>query len=93
MRAIAASSFHHGNRRPSTNRWCSSATVTALACLHFGLDRQTVMIVVLFQVLPTASSSCVTARQRGGDGDLMAGIVAFQTVPAIVVVRALLLKA
>jgi malonate transporter and related proteins len=64
---------------------------TALACFWFGLDRDEVIIAVLFQALPTASSSYVMARQLGGDADLMAGIVAFQTVLAILAVPAALL--
>jgi predicted permease len=64
---------------------------TAIACLCFGLDHRATMIAVLFQALPTASSSYVMARQLGGDADLMAGIVAFQTCVAIVAVPAALL--
>jgi predicted permease len=64
---------------------------TALACFWFGLDHDEVIIAVLFQALPTASSSYVMARQLGGDADLMAGIVAFQTVLAILTVPAALL--
>ncbi len=64
---------------------------TAVACVFFGLDRQTAMIAVLFQALPTASSSYVMARQLGGDAELMASIIAFQTILAIVAVPAALL--
>ena len=49
-----------------TNHASSRAAVTAL----------------LFQALPTASSSYIMARQLGGDAPLMAGITAAQTVLA-----------
>jgi predicted permease len=65
--------------------------VTALICFWLKLDREAVIIAVLFQALPTASSSYVMARQLGGDAELMAGIVAFQTVVAIGAVPAALL--
>jgi malonate transporter and related proteins len=64
---------------------------TALICFWLDLDREAVIVAVLFQALPTASSSYVMARQLGGDAELMAGIVAFQTVVAIVAVPAALL--
>jgi len=64
---------------------------TAVICFWLKLDREAVIIAVLFQALPTASSSYVMARQLGGDAELMAGIVAFQTVLAIVAVPAVLL--
>lgn len=65
--------------------------VTALICFWLKLDREAIIIAVLFQALPTASSSYVMARQLGGDAELMAGIVAFQTVVAVVAVPAGLL--
>ena len=37
---------------------------------------------LLFQTLPTASSSYIMARQLGGDAPLMAGIIATQTLLA-----------
>lgn len=64
---------------------------TAVICFWLGLDREAIIVAVLFQSLPTASSSYVMARQLGGDAELMAGIVAFQTVVAIVAVPAVLL--
>ncbi len=59
---------------------------TALACFAAGLDRQSVIVAVLFQALPTASSSYVMARQLGGDAALMASIIAFQTVVGLLTV-------
>ncbi|MFD9469928.1 AEC family transporter [Streptomyces goshikiensis] len=51
-----------------------------------GLGSQTLIIAVLFQALPTASSSYIMARQLGGDAPLMAGITATQTLLGIAAV-------
>jgi predicted permease len=77
--------------------WASAAKfvlmplATALICFWLGLDREAIIVAVLFQSLPTASSAYVMARQLGGDAELMAGIVAFQTVVAIIAVPSALL--
>lgn len=77
--------------------WASAAKfmlmplATATICIAVGLDREATIVAVLFQSLPTASSAYVMARQLGGDAELMAGIVAFQTVIAIVAMPAVLL--
>jgi predicted permease len=77
--------------------WASAAKfvlmplATAVICIALGLDREAIIVAVLFQSLPTASSAYVMARQLGGDAELMAGIVAFQTAVAIVAVPAVLL--
>ncbi len=55
---------------------------TVLACLLLGLRGPAAATALLFQALPTASSSYIMARQLGGDAPLMAGIVALQTVLA-----------
>lgn len=52
------------------------------ACHAFGLHGPAAMAALLFQTLPTASSSYIMARQLGGDAPLMAGIVAAQTLLA-----------
>lgn len=54
------------------------------ASLVFGLNGPAAMTALLFQTLPTASSSYIMARQLGGDAPLMAGIVAAQTLLATV---------
>ncbi|WPO40306.1 AEC family transporter [Tardiphaga sp. 42S5] len=64
---------------------------TAVICFWLGLGCEAISVAVLFQSLPTASSAYVMARQLGGDAELMAGIVAFQTIVAIVAVPAALL--
>ncbi|MCV9938563.1 AEC family transporter [Boseaceae bacterium BT-24-1] len=59
---------------------------TYAALKGFGLGGQAATLAILFQALPTASSSYVMARQLGGDAPLMAGICALQTVLAAVAV-------
>ncbi|HFL7938139.1 TPA: AEC family transporter [Pseudomonas putida] len=51
-------------------------------CRVLGLSGQAAVVAVLFQALPTASSSYVMARQMGGNAPLMATIIALQTVAA-----------
>ena len=55
---------------------------TVLACLALGVRGPAAATALLFQALPTASSSYIMARQLGGDAPLMAGITAVQTVLA-----------
>ncbi|MDC7712412.1 AEC family transporter [Vogesella indigofera] len=54
------------------------------ACHAFGLSGPAAIAALLFQTLPTASSSYIMARQLGGDAPLMAGIVAAQTLLAAI---------
>ena len=63
---------------------------TALACLVLGLHGTAAATALLFQALPTASSSYIMARQLGGDAPLMAGITAVQTVLAGVAIPVVL---
>lgn len=58
--------------------------VTLAACHLFGLSGEAAIAALLFQALPTASSSYIMARQLGGDAPLMAGIIAGQTLLAAV---------
>ncbi|PSS51558.1 AEC family transporter [Pseudomonas sp. BBP2017] len=51
-------------------------------CRILGLSGQAAIVAVLFQALPTASSSYVMARQMGGNAPLMANIIALQTLLA-----------
>ncbi|AUA33153.1 AEC family transporter [Pseudomonas sp. SGAir0191] len=51
-------------------------------CRLLGLNGQAAAVAVIFQALPTASSSYVMARQMGGNAPLMATIIAVQTVVA-----------
>jgi len=67
---------------------------TFLLLKAIGLGGQAATLAILFQALPTASSSYVMARQLGGDAPLMAGICALQTVlAALAVPLALILLA
>lgn len=52
----------------------------------FGLTGSTALVAILFQSLPTASSSYVLARRLGGDSVLMAAIIAVQTVVSLVTI-------
>lgn len=56
--------------------------ITLAACHLFGLKGEAAVAALLFQALPTASSSYIMARQLGGDAPLMAGIIAGQTLLA-----------
>ena len=58
--------------------------ITLGACHLFGLKGEAAIAALLFQALPTASSSYIMARQLGGDAPLMAGIIAGQTLLAAV---------
>ncbi|MGY2053150.1 AEC family transporter [Methylobacterium sp. JK268] len=55
---------------------------TLMACRLLGLQGAAATTALLFQALPTASSSYIMARQLGGDAPLMAGITAAQTILA-----------
>lgn len=65
--------------------------VTLGFCHIFGLTGEAAIAAILFQALPTASSSYIMARQLGGDAPLMAGIVAGQTLIAAVTLPIVLL--
>ncbi|MDB6453726.1 AEC family transporter [Falsirhodobacter sp. 20TX0035] len=56
---------------------------TLLVARAVALDGPALTTALLFQVLPTASSAYILARQLGGDAPLMAGITAVQTVIAM----------
>ncbi|MFD6168750.1 AEC family transporter [Streptomyces coeruleorubidus] len=64
----------------SSAKFALMPAATFLAAQLFGLGSHALVIAVLFQALPTASSSYILARQLGGDAPLMAGITATQTL-------------
>lgn len=66
----------------SVIKFVAMPLATLLACRLFGLDGKAAIAALLFQALPTASSSYIMARQLGGDAPLMAGIIACQTLLA-----------
>lgn len=70
----------------SSAKFALMPAVTFLAAQLFGLGSHALIIAVIFQALPTASSSYIMARQLGGDAPLMAGITATQTLLGIAAV-------
>jgi len=66
----------------SVTKFVIMPLVTLLACRLIDLRGEAAIAVLLFQSLPTASSSYIMARQMGGDAPLMAGIIAGQTLLA-----------
>ncbi len=58
--------------------------LTLAMCSIVGLSGEAAIVAVLFQALPTASSAYLLARRHGGDADLMATIIALQTIAAVV---------
>jgi predicted permease len=64
---------------------------TVLAARAIGLTGPALIVAMIFQALPTATSAYITARQQGGDAPLMAGIVAAQTILAFAVLPLLLI--
>jgi len=56
---------------------------TLTVALLVGLHGEALVTALVFQTLPTASSSYILARQLGGDAPLMAGITAAQTLLAL----------
>lgn len=65
----------------------ATVTITMLT----GLSGAALTTALLFQVLPTASSAYIMARQLGGDAPLMAGITATQTLLALAAIPLVLL--
>lgn len=63
---------------------------TLAAATMVGLEGQALLTALVFQALPTASSSYILARQLGGDAPLMAGITAVQTVLAVAAIPVML---
>ena len=66
----------------SVAKFALMPAATLLMGHWLGLDGRAAVTALLFQTLPTASSSYIMARQLGGDAPLMAGIVAVETVLA-----------
>ncbi|QXI30764.1 AEC family transporter [Pseudomonas vanderleydeniana] len=66
----------------SVAKFVAMPLATLLLCHLLGLRGDAAIAAILFQALPTASSSYIMARQLGGDAPLMAGIIASQTLLA-----------
>jgi len=54
-----------------------------LICLVFGIEDETMILLVLFAAMPTASSAYVLARELGGDLKLMSSIISIQVILSI----------
>ncbi|MBU9645110.1 AEC family transporter [Burkholderia gladioli] len=66
--------------------------LTFAAGRALGLGEAVMTVALLFQALPTSSSSYIMARQLGGDAPLMAGITAMQTLLAMVAMPVMLVS-
>lgn len=67
-------------------RFAIVPAMTAAVALALGVSGPTALVALLFQSLPTATSSYMLARRLGGDAALMAAIIAVQTVAALVTI-------
>lgn len=54
-----------------------------LTCLLFGIEGETMILLILFAAMPTASSAYVLARELGGDLKLMSSIISIQVILSI----------
>jgi malonate transporter and related proteins len=70
----------------SLMKFLAMPVATVLVAMLTGLKGPALTTALLFQLLPTASSAYIMARQLGGDAPLMAGITATQTVLALVAI-------
>ena len=76
----------------SALKFLAMPVATILVAMLTGLKGPALTTAVLFQVLPTASSAYIMARQLGGDAPLMAGITATQTVLALAAIPLVLIS-
>lgn len=60
--------------------------ITVAIALLLGLQGTALAVAVLFNALPTATSSYILARQLGGDAHLMAALVTLQTGAAMLTI-------
>ncbi|MCB2100695.1 MAG: AEC family transporter [Rhodobacterales bacterium] len=65
--------------------------LTWAACLVLGVAADTTAVCVIYAAMPTSASSYVLARQMGGDGPLLAGIVTAGTIASAAVVPLLMI--
>ena len=65
--------------------------LTLAACLALGVTGAQLVVAVLYNALPTASSAYILARQMGGDSTLMAGIITATTLCAGITIPAMLI--
>lgn len=55
-----------------------------MVCMWFSLPSLQTQILVIFFALPTASASYILTKVLGGDSQLMAAVISFQTLCAAV---------
>jgi malonate transporter and related proteins len=77
----------------SAMKFVAMPAVTFLLAQAFGLGSRALVVAMLFQALPTASSAYMLARRLGGDAPLMAGITAVQTLVGMLAMPLVLLLA
>lgn len=68
---------------------------TYILAVLFNLDEDLTAILVLFSIMPTATSAFILARQLGGDTKLMSAIITVQTLvsaPILVIFLAIFFK-
>ncbi len=58
-------------------------TLMLFSCLMFGVTGQNLIIAIICAAVPTASSGFILAKKMGGDAELMASIITFQVLAAI----------
>ena len=62
-----------------------------IRCWWFDLEREPMIIVLVFCSFPASESAYVMAHQMGGDAELMASILAVQTLISIFLLSGILL--
>ncbi len=65
--------------------------LAGIGCWWLDLEREPMMIVLVFCSLPASASAYVMAHQMGGDAELMASILAVQTLISIFLLSGILL--
>ena len=65
-------------------------SISGLVCWRLGLQNEATMIVVIFASLPASASAYVMAHQMGGDAELMASILAIQTLFSVFLLSGIL---
>ena len=76
--------------------WCSFLklillpAISWLVCWRLGLQNEATMIVVVFSSLQASASANVMAHQMGGDAELMASILAIQTLFSVFLLSGIL---
>ncbi|GGM16929.1 hypothetical protein GCM10011534_43650 [Pseudooceanicola nanhaiensis] len=71
-------------------RLLAMPVLAAGVALLFGLEGPAALVLVVFSAMPTAPTAYVLTRQLGGDGTLMAGLVTFQTLAAVLTIPVVL---